>query len=259
MSIVLKETEWAKNAIDDRELGKKPYETMCRVARYYIDQGYSKKDARSMLDKFLIQCDPYASLYKWEDTLDRAMNRALKYDSVNIDKIQISKNEIDIISSIKGKQIQRLAFTLLCIAKYWMIIRPYGDWWINEQDSEIMKMANINTSIKRQSMMFNSLYELGLIRFSRKIDGNSMRVCFADDTGTTAITVSDFRNLGYQYMKYTGEPFFECSNCGITVKYKDPVKGKKQKYCPQCAIQISTKQRVNAVTQHRERAKIANY
>ena len=70
MTIVLNEHEWAEEMITSRSLGKKPYETLCRVARYYLDNGIPKKEVRRMLDTFLIQCDPTASLPRWANSLD---------------------------------------------------------------------------------------------------------------------------------------------------------------------------------------------
>ncbi len=43
MNIILKENEWAEKMIQDRSLGKKPYQTLYRVARYYLDSGYSDR------------------------------------------------------------------------------------------------------------------------------------------------------------------------------------------------------------------------
>ena len=43
MSIVLKENDWAEKMIQSKSLGKKPSETLRRIARYYIDNGYEKK------------------------------------------------------------------------------------------------------------------------------------------------------------------------------------------------------------------------
>lgn len=246
MTIVLNEHEWAENMINSHSLGSKPYETFCRVAKYYIDKDYSKKEVRKMLDTFLLQCEPTASLPKWSETLDNAVNRAAKYDAIMIDYIEITKPEIEKINALEGTQIRRLAFTLLCLAKYWDIVNPNGDHWVNSKDAEIMRMANINTSIKRQSLMYHTLNQLGLIRFSKKIDNTNVRVCFIED-GDTALKISDFRNLGYQYLKYRGEPYFECENCGLTVKNKNNGKGRKQKYCPDCALQIHMQQKINSV------------
>lgn len=250
MTIVLNEHEWAEEMITSRSLGKKPFETLCRVARYYLDNGLSKREVRKMLDTFLIQCDPTASLPKWADSLDKAISLACKYPAVAIDFIDISKAEIDTIDAIAGKQQRRLAFTLLCLAKYWNAINPRCDSWVNNKDSDIMRLANINTSIKRQSLMYANLADAGLISFSKKVDNTNVRVCFVED-GETALKITDFRNLGYQYMMYHGEPYFVCKNCGIAARIDSPVKGKCQKYCKECAAQISVQQKINSVMRQR--------
>lgn len=252
MTIVLNERDWAEEMIASRSLGKKPFETMCRVARYYFDNGFSRKKIRRMLDSFLIQCDPSASLTKWSDALDHAVSRAMKYEAINIDSIDITVPEMEKIDSLDGRQLKRLAFVLLCLAKYWNIVLRRPDGWVNNKDSDIMRMANINTSIKRQSLMFSKLKQSGLIDFSRKVDNTNVRVCFFSD-GDIAMRVTDFRNLGYQYMMYHGGPYFVCANCGMTVKESSP-RGRKQIYCRKCANDVAIQRRVNnAMTRRRER------
>lgn len=250
MSIILRENEWAENMIRSKSLGKKPSETLSRVARYYMDKGYSKKDTRKFLDTFLIQCEPASSLPKWSDALDYALSRALKYEAVDIEGIDITKPEMEKIDALEGKQIKRLAFTLLCLAKYWKTVLPYGDGWVNNKDNEIMAMANINTSIKRQGAMYWSLRECGMIQFSRKVDNTNVRVCFIEE-GETILHITDFRNLGYQYLKYHGEPYFECKSCGITTKYSSPSKTGGQKYCSACAYEINIQNAVNSTMKRR--------
>ena len=122
MTIVLNEHEWAKEKLETRTLGQKPFETLSRVARYYLDHDYGKKDTRKAIEQFLLQCEPTASIPKWSDTLELALNRALKYDAIQIDNIHITAPEIARIDALEGKQIRRLAFTLLCLAKYWNIV-----------------------------------------------------------------------------------------------------------------------------------------
>lgn len=249
MTIVLNEHDWAQDMIKSRSLGTKPFETLSRVAKYYIDKAYSKKEVRSMLDTFLLQCEPTASLPKWAETLDYAVAKALKYNAIKIDGIEITKPEMECIDALEGKQVRRLAFTLLCLAKYWDIVNPQGDHWVNSKDSEIMRMANINTSIKRQSLMYYNLNEANMVQFSKKVDNTNVRVCFITP-GEIALTITDFRNLGYQYLKYHGEPYFECQNCGLTVKSEKNT-GRKPKYCRECAVEIHMQQTVNAVMRQR--------
>ena len=46
MSLVLNEYEWAEKMIDSHSLGKKPIETLNRVAKYYFENQYSKREVR---------------------------------------------------------------------------------------------------------------------------------------------------------------------------------------------------------------------
>lgn len=237
----------------NRTLGQKPFETLSRVARYYMDNGMTQSETRKRLDIFLIECMPFASIPLWSETMDRALKRAIKNPAIHIENINITKSEMDTIDKLDGRQLRRLAFTLLCLSKYWNQVNDTGDFWVNSKDSDIMHMANIKTSVKRQSLMYNQLNSLGLIRFSKRVDNTNVKVCFASD-GAVALSITDFRNLGYQYLLYHGEPYFKCFNCGITIKYDNP-KSKSssghQKYCKTCAAEIAVKQRVNSVMRRR--------
>ena len=250
--IILNEYEWAEQAIERHELGRKPIETLSRVTKYYLENKYSKRETRQLLDKFLLQCDPSASVVKWSQTLDKMVQRAGRFPLARLDGIDIYKSELEKIGTLRGKQVRRLAFTLLCVAKYRDAINESNNHWVNLPDREIMQMANINTSIKRQSLMFSQLNEEGFIRFSKKIDNLNVQVLFVGDGGDVELRIQDFRNLGYQYLQYCGEPYFQCVNCGLTVKRQEPSKGRKQKYCPACALELHVKQNVDSVMRGRK-------
>lgn len=246
MSIILNELTWAENAIREKMLGKKPYETILRVSKYYVHKGLSKKDARSKVEAFILSCDPSFPIHKWSDPLDGIIKTAFKKPIVILDGISVSKDEMDRIEKIEGKQARRLAFTLLCIAKYNVAVDPNTNYWVSTPDNEILRMANISTSVPRQCALFRQLRDNGFIQFSKQIDNLSVRVLFAND-GEPAITITDFRNIGYQYMRYYGEPYFVCAHCGITSKRNNPGVGRKQKYCNCCATEIRVKNKVNSV------------
>ncbi|WP_278864180.1 hypothetical protein [Leyella stercorea] len=244
--IILNEREWVENAIQERTIGKKPTETLYRIAKYYFEEGYSKKDVRRFLDNFLLQCDQRAMVYEWGDRLDKIANWASKNKLIVIDYISISETEMQKIDELftESRTLPRLAFTLLCIAKF-KSITSNADGWVNNNDSEIMALANIKASVKFRSNLFSQLRDKGLISFSRQVDNTSVKICFMDDNKSEAIRVSDFRNLGNQYLKYKGEAFFECENCGITTK-----KGKSckpRKYCPDCSKIVQARQNKESV------------
>lgn len=246
ISVILNEYEWAQDAIDEPDLSKHPVETLKLIARYYLDNGYDKKNVRELLEKYIITCDSNASIVLWDKAIDSAMKQASKRQAIMIDNIVVTKPEMDVINNIDSRQGQRLGLTLLCLAKYWDYCREDNNHWVTNKNSDIMAMANINTSIKRQGQLYRHLEELGLLFFPVRVDAISMQVLFVED-GDPELLIHDFRNIGYQYLKYKGEPFFECQECGLVTKVKNPGNGRPPKYCPACAAKIRTQQNVNSV------------
>lgn len=254
MTLVLDEHRWAADMIASHSLGKKPVETLTRVARYYIDEGYQKREVRRMMDAFLTACDPSVSTQKWAGALDFAMTRAMKYKAIHIDQIDITDNEMNRIGELKSKQVRRLAFTLLVLAKFWDKVNPKCDHWVNTRDGDIMKLANISTSIKRQSEMYRALNDKEMIQFSNKVDNTNVRVCFIQD-GNVVMSIKDLRNLGYQYLACCGsDDYIVCQRCGMVVRRNTVVPdgtarhGRAQKYCRECAAELKIQRAVNAVT-----------
>lgn len=245
MKIIPREKEYAERLIEECSLGDSLPRTINLIAKYYWNIIGNKKRVEEEIIKYLKSCDNRMSVAKIQDVIDNAICYAQKVPMINIENISITKNEMDVVDGLSGKQIRRLAFTLLCLAKYKNAINPANNNWINFKDSEIMRLANINTSLKRQYAMYRTLEECGMLTFSKRVDGTAMRVEFIED-GDVVCEVSDFRNLGYQYLMFRGEPYFKCDCCGITTKMRNPEKGRKQKYCNECALKISLRQKVNS-------------
>lgn len=256
MTIVLNENEWAEEKIKSSDLGDNTYETLCRVAKYYISNGCSKDYTEQILNKFLIQCDSSVVLVRWSNAIQNAVKYAVKYPPVNIDSIKVTKSEMDFIDSIESAQARRLAFALLCIAKYYDAVRETNNHWVSTKDSLVMSMANVKTSMKRQCALFRRLNEIGFLEFAKRVDNISTRICFLDkerDDDEVVLEVTDFRNLGYQYLMYKGEPFYRCENCGIVTKIDAKKTSNRLKFCKECALKIAVRQRVNSVMKQRQR------
>lgn len=232
MSVILNEDKWAEEMISNHSLGRRPFITLKRVARYYLDRGNNQTQVRKMLESFMLSCDSTTSLSKWSDAIDTALAKAKKEPAIKISHIDISEPEMEIIQQIEGRQAQRLAFTLLCLAKYRLIVNPNSGGWVNFKDSEIMNMANIKNSIKRQSAIYNLLNKTGYIEFSKRVDNTNVRVLNII-SGKPVMQITDMRNLGYQYNNYCGEPgYMTCTMCGIMVRKTGRA---HKKYCQDCA------------------------
>lgn len=244
MEIILRENLWAQEMIREKDLGKKPSETLRRIGRYYLDNGHKKQELLGLLELFIIQCDPTASLPKWHNALTNIVKAAIKYNAVDISYLEVYKEELDKIETIKSSPVKRLAFTLLCLAKYWNAVRDSNDGWVNSKINEIMRMANVSASIKRQGAMLKELEDLGFVQFSRMVDNTNVKVLFLGGD-KVEIQIDDFRNLGYQYLMYKGGPYLKCANCGITTRIKDISNKRRQKYCPDCALRMKIKNNID--------------
>lgn len=251
MAIVLKENDWANTAIASLSLGENKRETLRRVARYYIDSGLTPSAAEKKTETFLLSCSPETTPYDASKEVSDALKCALKRPALEIDSIDITATELEKINALNSRQAKRLAFTLLCLAKYNDASRAKNDHWVNMADTQIMKMANISTSLRRQGLLYWTLREAGLVQFSKKIDSLGTRVLFIDG-GEPVIHITDFRSLGYQYQMYLGEPYFVCENCGVTVKQNNQNNKGRQKYCKECAFKIRMKQNIDSVMKLRD-------
>lgn len=243
MSIVLNEVRWAHDICTcaSPKFESKPFETLTRVAKYYKYGGMPKEDARDALDSFLLKCKPDANTVLWAETLDRAVKAGYKYPILDMDSIKVTEGEMAAVKELETGQLQRLAFTLVCLRKYWDAYIPNNNGWVRSSDSDIMRMANIRTSIKRQCALFKALNDKGYIKFSRQVDNLNVQVLIAE-SGEDVLEVSRFDNLGYQYLKSCGDPYYyECCSCGITEKRKD-IRSRPPKYCPSCAGLVKARQ-----------------
>lgn len=234
-NIVLNERAYAERALEDLCLGSKPIETLGRVARYYYSVGYKKKEINGLLEDFVLKCDPTINIVKWQNTIDKLTNTSNKYALFNVAGVSVTQNEIKKIQIIEGKMLQRLMFTMLCLAKYGNAISSSNNNWVNKKDKDIFNLANITATLRRQSLMINDLWTMQYIGYSRVVDNVNINVKIIDNESPEVLFVSDFRNLGNQYMRYCGEKFIECQCCGKVVRQNKNV----QKYCNECAVEIN--------------------
>lgn len=243
--VILHERAWVEDALRNLSLGKKPVATIFRLAKYYYAEGYKKQDVRRMLEDFIIKCDPNANIVKWQDAIDSVVSRADKSPLIEIDGVTITKAEIESIQKLNGKMSQKLMFTLLCLAKYGNALRPNNNNWVNREARDIFSAANIAVTCKRQSLMINDLWRHGYIGYSRVIDNVSLNVRIVDNDSEPAITITDFRNLGNQYLMFIGENYMACQDCGLVIRRT--MNG--QKRCRVCAAEAN---RRNARERYRD-------
>lgn len=247
MNIITDERVWVEGALSARSLGSNPAQALDRIARYYHQHcGYAKRDIPNMLEKFLIRCNPDTPLVLWSELIEKVSKQADRKPLIKLDGVSISHTELDAVDDVNGIRQKRLLFTLICLAKYENFVRQNHSNWVRTEYKHIMALANIVTSSQMQLQLLRDLYAAGKIEFARRVDDLSIRVLCLDD-GDQELFITDFRNLGNQYLLYAGGPFMHCEECDLVVKRKSNA----QRYCPTCAGDMYIKHSIESVQRQR--------
>ena len=233
--IILNERAYAEDCLKNRIVDNKPFITLSILAKYYYHCfGYRKKKITELLIDYMEKSYPYYSSNKtsWDDNIEKIAKNAGKFNLFEIDGVWITKSEIDTIQDLHNKVLERLAFTMLCIAKLNNIKNPKNQGWVNTDAKEIFSLAKISCSVTNRYERIGRLNQLGLLEFPKKNDNLSSRVTFINDESEKVLNISDFRELGYEYLKFTGGNFTRCQDCGILIRNN---KAGTKKYCSSCA------------------------
>lgn len=229
MKLLLNEVLEAEQIISGDKLSVKPFEALSLLARYYRQiKELSPKETREHLNSWLGgQLGTHSD--DWSEFIEKVVANGKKYPLLQIEKISITKSEMNKIQSLKKKNQQKLAFVLLVYAKYGNAKSSKNNSWVLTQQYKVFQAARVVGDSRWTSM--KELRDAGLIEFAHKVDNINVRVLFIDDKSGIELEITDLRELGYQYLRYIGEDFIECQECGVLVR-KTCI---NKKYCKDCA------------------------
>lgn len=120
---------------------------------------------------------------------------------------------------------------MLCIAKLGVEKNPKSNGWVNTEIKELLQLSRISCTQKQGSFLISYLNAAGLLEFAKKNTNLSRRVTFIDDSSEKVLPISDFRELGYAYLKYRGENIVKCGQCGILIRGNA---NHSRRYCNNC-------------------------
>lgn len=233
--IILNEKEYAENCLRNGLMDLNPLNTLSIIAKYYYHCfGYRKKKIISLLIDYLSKYYPRYELNEssWKGSIVRIAANAGSFKLFEISGVKIKKAEIETILGLKNKVLERLAFTMLCIAKLNNIKNPKNNGWVNTDSKEIFNYARISCKAIEREVKIGQLWKKGLLEFSKRNDNLNCRVTFINDDSEEELFVYDFRELGYEYLLYKGSNFIRCADCGVLTRGN---KAGTKKYCKDCA------------------------
>lgn len=232
--ILLNEKEYAEKCIKTKTFEEKPYFTLGILAKYYYNKGYRRKKIIELLTDFLDKSyfRYAANKSAWRKNIEIIARNANKYPLYEIKGVWITESEIKTISSLKNQSLEQVLFTILCIAKLNHIKNPDNLGWVNTIVKDIFELARVSCNTLKRDEVIGVLYEMGLLELPKDNTKLSMRITFIDDNSDKKLFISDFRELGYEWLYYCGEKFVRCQECGVLTRYT-----KNRKYCKNCASQ----------------------
>jgi len=216
---------------------------------YYFESGCQKEDIMEKLDAFMERHYPRYHPVDWSLSIEKHAARAAKYPLCQCPGIWVTQQELQTISDINHKVLERLAFTLLCLARFKNFRNENNHDWVNDSNAEIYKLACINTTAFEKDLKLSQLRDMGLIEFAKKVDNPSIHVLFLHKESEPVLFIRDFRKLGLEWRLYKGEPYIRCANCGILIKKTSNSK----KYCPECAQLSAAQKKYHWDLQHKQR------
>ena len=239
MDFIFNELFLVDKQIDEHKVDDSNAVAMIRMlAKYNCHEKHMNKDEnyKAILDYMTKYCKTFteADYYK---IIDNCIASVGKYGFKKIDSIKIMRSELSLIARLKNLRLERLAFVLLCVAKYDHYYSDSDEYWCNRSWTSIFSMARIskNSPEERQKVL-RALKLAGAIETTHKVGQDSLKILFVapedDNNVVFELTETDFKELGYVYLYYKNgfDGFIPCQSCGRLIK-KNTSNTKYSKEC----------------------------
>ena len=249
MPVVLNETKQAEYIIEKGEVGTKPTSTLFLLGKYYRQKENLDKDQTiNKLNEFMMKNYKNYNSTLWEEGIEDIAKKANKYPLREIDSIGITQSELDKIAELNNTKYKKLLFTMLCYAKLYNTISENNNGWVNTDIQELYRVARVTVKYRKDKFLFlNDIEKTGLISFSNKNDNLNLKVNFFDMDDESVLDISDFRELGYEYVNYIGDnKFIRCKCCDKLFR----TNSNNKTHCNECQKEI---------TKEKTRIRVSNY
>lgn len=245
---------YAKNVIDNHDIDEKnANEHMILLAKYnfHIENMDDIANYHSIVQ--------YMSTY-WngfmeadhQQKIEDFIKNSHEFGFKNIESIKITKKELDFIASLENIRLEKIAFVLLCVAKYECYYHDEPKYWICWPLNAISKLARVHVTKKENLVLYRQLVLMGAIESNSVKNNLYEHVLFASNDKNDEIVLelseNDYKELAYTYLYYKNgfSGYVHCGKCGRLVKQKS----NRQKFCSDCAQLV---RRIQSNEYYRER------
>lgn len=236
---VFDEMQMAKNMISKHNINENNvYDYIKMLAKYnYYVNNMSDQDNYADVVAYIKRHWDMFEEQTYEKNIENSIKYAKKRSFKAIDDIAIYRSELDFIQSIGDIRLEKIAFVLLCVAKYDHYYSDSPDYWVNRSISSTFKLARVHVTAKEQPKLFRELYLTGAFVTSNRVGDVNQRLLFVsdgiDDEIVLALNENDYKELAYLYLFYKNgfDGYIYCGKCGHLTKKRS----NNQKYCKKCS------------------------
>jgi hypothetical protein len=241
LGVIINEQSIIENAIENNNMGEKQSQTINLLIKYYDIQNVTDKlQIKENIIEIMKNNDKEFNRSNWDEHISNSVRKYFSNKSKfkieskinNIDKINITKNEVYSIEVLKDKKMMKVAFILLVYAKISNSILNKEDGWLNQKTNDIFKEAKVTLKGNEKQKLLHELYKLGYISIGNK---TSIKINYIDSNieSEVGIVLEDFDGVIYSYLNYIGEKWKKCEDCN-NKWFKLKSNNSKQKYCNEC-------------------------
>lgn len=205
------------------------------VTRYQLYAlNYNDKDNYDYTVKWLNKYHKNFDESCYSNCIADAIKLAHKSPFYNIDSIKITRDELEIISSLDNLRAEKILFVLLCMAKHQSITYGFTNGLVKYSLPELCKTARVSVPAAEREYILYNIIQHGFLGYPKKNNSQCLIVNFMDDNGEEALQLDemDCQELAYVYLNWKNDGGYNrCENCGRLFK-----KNRNRKYCLQCAL-----------------------
>lgn len=208
------------------------------IANYYREQGYEDKQIEEELHKF---CKEYISNYNKVNFYKFIDEKVIKSKKSSLKKsypIDITKSELDLITSESNYKCKKLMFVYLVLAKYYMSNNHTEKYYVGCNDNDIFKLCNMYV---RSGEKIDLMHYLTKMQYITPTLNMSSIVNYVNENSEIVFTLVPEIDMVYYFEKYLGGNIIYCENCGKLTKKNS----NRQKYCNKCSREINIKNAID--------------
>ena len=244
MILIMNEKKYIEYVIENKKVQEGISDKyLIKMLIRYLRNTYTKKD---LIEHIHNLCKAFEIKYYEEYEFYNKIKKYIKEEERNpiklrdIEYIPLLQEELDIIKQCEKDREKKFLFVCYIMARF------NNSDWINIDDKDLFKMANISLSCKDRQLFIHDMIQKGYISQARKNTNNSLKIKRLN--GEETVKVIDFNNMGNFILAYLKPNYIQCEKCGKLVK----INSNRQKYCTVCYTEINELDAKNRMKKMRE-------